>query len=70
MAGKAIDRVMKEQKGDTDWKLSYTREAIQNYVMSDEPELFSKELTYQSALLKRYSKLSDKVLMFTPGHFV
>lgn len=38
--------------------------------MSEEPEIFSKELTYQAALLKRYAKLSDKILMTVPGYFV
>lgn len=38
--------------------------------MSEEPEIFSRELTYQAALLKRYAKISDKILMVLPGYFV
>lgn len=48
---------MQSRPKEKTWRLSFTREIVQNYVMSDIPELFSKEVTYQAALLKRYAKL-------------
>ena len=38
--------------------------------MSEEPELHSKEVTYQTALLKKYAKIYDRILMMVPGYFL
>ena len=43
---------------------------MHNYVMSEEPALYSRELTYQTALLKRLAKIEDKIVLMTPGYFV
>jgi hypothetical protein len=38
--------------------------------MSEEPAVYSRELTFQAALLKRLAKIEDKILLLTPGYFV
>jgi hypothetical protein len=38
--------------------------------MSEESAVYSRELTYQAALLKRLAKVEDKILLLTPGYFV
>jgi len=38
--------------------------------MSEEPDIYYKEITYQTALLKKYAKLYDKILLFLPGYFI
>jgi hypothetical protein len=54
---RAVEKVKEKQRDETDWRESYTLEAIQNYVMSEEPAVYSRELTYQTALLKRFAKI-------------
>jgi len=57
IAEQAISHIMAAQPREKLWRLSFTRDAVQNYVMSEHPELFSREVTYQAALLKRFAKL-------------
>ena len=67
---RAAERVRAAQGEEVAWRESYTLEAIQNYVMSEEPAIYSRELTYQTALLKRFAKIEDKIVLMTPGYFV
>jgi hypothetical protein len=70
MAQRAVEHLKKSQGEETSWRESHTLEAIQNYMMSEEPSIYSRELTYQAALLKRFAKIEDNILLLTPGYFV
>lgn len=60
-----------QREGESDcWRLSYTREAIRHYVMTQEPDIFSRELTYQAAVTKRFAKVESNLLLLTPTPFV
>lgn len=45
-------------------------EQLKTYSMHEEPKLYSKEITYTTALLNRLTKIENKNLLLIPTCFV